>query len=79
MVQNIKFFREDDTDGKGMLTLEQKMSCYEALMYKIYDKDFVLCEMGERGDRFYIIIKGEVAVYQPTEVDEAFNTTWEMF
>lgn len=63
MSKNIKFFKEEEKDGKNYLTLEQKMSCYEALMYKMYDKDFVLCEFGERGDRFYIIIKGKVAVY----------------
>jgi len=65
--------------NEDQVSMEDKMKLYEVLMCKIYAKGDTLCEYGTRGDRFYIILKGEISVRQPKEVELTFNTTWELF
>ena len=48
-------------------------------MYKVYAKNDILCEFGSVGDRFYIILQGEVSVRQPKDVELVFDTTWDLF
>ena len=48
-------------------------------MYKVYGKGEVLCEYGTKGDRFYIILEGEVGIRIPNQLNLSFDSTWEVF
>lgn len=38
-----------------------------------------MCEYGTVGDRFFIILQGKVAVYQPKEVEMRFDLMWDLY
>ena len=48
-------------------------------MYKVYGRGEILCEYGTQGDRFYIILEGEVGVRIPNQLNLSFNCTWDVF
>ena len=48
-------------------------------MYKVYGKGEILCDFGSQGDRFYIILEGEVGVRIPNKLNLTFNSTWDVF
>lgn len=47
------------------MTTEDKMKMYEVMIYKIHNKGAVLCEFGAKGDRFFILLEGQVGVKIP--------------
>ena len=55
------------------------MKMYEVIMYKTFSKQEKMCEYGQIGDRFFIILQGEVSVQQPKEDTKYFNTLWDLF
>ena len=49
------------------------------MMYKVYGQGEILCEYGTQGDRFYIILEGEVGVRIPNQLNLTFDSTWDVF
>lgn len=49
------------------------------MMYKVYGQGEILCEYGTQGDRFYIILEGEVGVRIPNQLNLSFDSTWDVF
>ena len=45
---------------------------YRALEMKIYDHNSKICEIGQPGNNFYIIIRGEVGVLSPCIHDDYY-------
>ena len=62
-------------ENQFMIKIREKKDEYEtfrlyrALQLKIYDHNACLCEVGDIGDSFYIIIKGECGVLNPSTHD----------
>ena len=86
MVYNVKFFQsvkidpESKSAPKGnSLSREDKLRLYEVMIYKVYGMGEILCEYGTQGDRFYIILEGEVGVRIPNQLNLSFDSTWEVF
>ena len=86
MVFNVKFFQsaKSDPDSKSaprgnQLSREDKLRLYEVMMYKVYGQGEILCEYGTQGDRFYIILEGEVGVRIPNQLNLSFDSTWDVF
>ena len=55
------------------------MKIYECLQYRVYKKGETLCKYGDIGDRFFIILKGQVGILVPQIVETDFNSTWDVF
>ena len=45
---------------------------YRALEVKLYDHNSKICEIGEPGNYFYVIIRGEVGVLSPIVHDDSY-------
>ena len=48
-------------------------------MYKVFKQGDNMCDYGQIGDRFFIILQGEVSVLQPYEDIRKFNTLWDVY
>ena len=88
MTSNIAFFQTDKEADylqavkkgtKPHLSKADKMKMYENLMIETHPKGKVLCEYNAYGDRFYIVLDGDVGVRVPLDVEKDLNSTWEVF
>ena len=81
------FFKPKPQDGANVhqrgsgprLTREDKMKMYEVLLYKVFQKGDNLCQYGEMGDRFFIILEGMVGIRVPLNIERGENSTWDIF
>ena len=55
------------------------MKMYEVLQYKVFKKGDNLCQYGELGDRFFIILEGMVGIRVPMNIERGENSTWDIF
>ena len=87
MVENVAFFRtvkqkeklkRTEKRSTPHLTREDKMKMYEVMLYKVYNKGDALCVYGSYGDRFFIILEGNVGIRVPNFVEMEFNCTWDL-
>jgi len=46
---------------------------------KVFAQSDKIVEYGSTGDRFYIIVEGQVSVLQPSDTEMRFNTCWDIF
>lgn len=88
MTDKIAFFkpRPVKTDGKKRakasqlrLTRDDKMKMYKVMLYKVFERGEILCQYGETGDRFFIILEGMVGVRVPMNVERNENCTWDIY
>ena len=62
-------FRNKETQRPEYRLSEQdSMKCYRALHYQKYKPGENICEFGAVGDRFYIILEGQVRILIPQEL-----------
>ena len=55
------------------------MNLYEVMKYRMFKKGDVLCRYKDIGDRFFIILEGEVEVRIPMDKFLAYNCTWDVY
>ena len=93
MVKHVKLFQNDqgqefltraEQEGGGDkkaqgLCYEDCLKLYQVIMYKVFEKDAKMCEYHTYGDRFFIILEGQVSVRQPKEVTIEFNYAWDLY
>ena len=76
MVTKIDFFKQETEEQylenlskggsvKPHLTEDDKMKIYECLQYRVFKRGETMCKFGEVGDRFFIILKGQVGILVP--------------
>ena len=49
------------------------------LKYRVYEPNEKICEFGTIADKMFIILQGKVRLSFPTEIDEPFNTYWDVY
>ena len=65
--------------SRTQYSYEENMKMYEVLMYKVFKQGDNMCDYGQIGDRFFIILQGEVSVLQPYEDERKFNALWDVY
>ena len=87
MVKNVKFFmqqkqadyfKQATRNSQPLLTRNDKMKMYEVMMLKAFKKGVKLCHFGEMGDRFFIILEGQVGVRVPNWHEKSYNCVWDV-
>lgn len=61
LVQEVPFFKEHKNKGSNLIDV------VKCMQYKYVEKDNFVFEIGERGDLFYFILRGEVEVMIPNK------------
>lgn len=92
MTDNVKMFQDlsntgqftkpatgKNGDQESKLSYEDCMNLYQVLMHKVYRQGDKMCEYGQTGDRFFIILSGRVSVLQPKETKVRFNLMWDLY
>jgi CRP-like cAMP-binding protein len=60
-LSDITFFKQLEKESDKQTVLK----CLRQLQYKEYVKDDVIFKRGDRGDHFYIILRGKISLYIP--------------
>ena len=83
MTENIMFFKSKAPDernrGEPRLSLSDKMKMYKVMQYRVFNKGDNLCEFGEKGDSFHIILEGTVGIRVPMTIERGVNSTWDIY
>ena len=83
MIENIMFFKPkklgERVGREPRLTLREKTKMYEVMQYKLFEKGANLCNFGEKGDSFFIILEGTVGIRVPMMIERGINSTWDIY
>ena len=61
------------------LSREDKMNLYKVMLYEVYERGQNLCQYGEMGDCFFIILEGKVGIRVPMNVVREENCSWDLY
>jgi CRP-like cAMP-binding protein len=64
LTEHVDFFRKITEDEKSN---EVHMSCCQSMALELYEEGEYIVRHGEKGNKFYIILKGDVAITIPTK------------
>mmetsp|Transcript_34688 Transcript_34688/g.53180 ORF Transcript_34688/g.53180 Transcript_34688/m.53180 type:complete len:87 (-) Transcript_34688:3003-3263(-) len=69
LLRNITFFQKEDID----ISEEDLQFIAERLKFEFLGESDYVMNFGERGDKFYILIKGEVEILVPERKLDAYE------
>lgn len=64
LTEHVDFFRKITEDEKSN---EVHMSCCQSMTLEVYEEGVYIVKHGEKGSKFYIILKGDVSITIPTK------------
>ena len=77
--KTVSFLNKETQRPEYRLSREDSLKCYKALIYRKVAPGENICEFGEIGDRFYIILEGDVSILRPREVVHHHDTYWDVW